>query len=271
MTEATSLIFSVLYKTKKTLTTDLMKGLGCFDLDTLLHDPVSDAVYCFSQLFTSFCLRGYFALDQETECQEEYVSFLDDLRRKNPELHQPTLFVLGTVSFLIEQTSLQSRPLLLKLFRLACLCLHKPFQTLPTVKFGSLDSDGPPSGFVDVVLPVQSYFRNVPNSIESVNSDQSVAVFLRLEPTFVGVGTSDVYSLWDSVDFFGRVGILEQLDPSSTCRRSQKLDPDSKVCDATKPVSSKKSGVSKKMSHLLTGNELTQSAENFLFASSSKF
>ena len=49
--------------------------------------------------------------------------------------------------------------------------------------------------------------------MNSVSSDDSIAAFLRLEPTFVGIGTSDVYSPWDSVDFFGRVGILEQLDP----------------------------------------------------------
>ena len=155
---------------QKTLTTDLKKGLGSFDLDTLLHDPLPHAVYCFSQLFTSFRLRGYFSLDQETECQEEYVSFRLDLRRKYPELHQRTLFVLDTVGFLIEQTSLQIRPLLLKLFRLACLCLGELFQTLPPVKFSSVDSDDPTSGFVDVVLPVQSYFRNVPNGIESIRS-----------------------------------------------------------------------------------------------------
>ena len=143
---AISPIFSVLSKTQKTLTTDLMKGLGSFILDTLLPDPLSHAVYCFSQLFTSFRVREYFSLDQETECQEEYVSFRDDLRRRYPDLHQPTLFILDTVGDLIEQSSLQSRPLLLKLFRLACLCLGELFQTLPPVKFGSVDSDDPTSG-----------------------------------------------------------------------------------------------------------------------------
>ena len=49
-------------QSQKSLTTDLMKGLGSFDLDTLLHDPLSHADYCFTQLFTSFRLRGYFFL-----------------------------------------------------------------------------------------------------------------------------------------------------------------------------------------------------------------
>ena len=258
-------------RNQKTLTTNLMKGLSSFDLDTLLHEPLPNAMYCFSQLFVSFRLRGHFSLEQEIECQEEYASFVDDLRRRYPELRQPTLFIRDTVAFLIEQATLLSRPLLLKLFRLACLCRDEPFQTLPPVKFGSVDSDDPTSGFVDVVLPGQSYFQNVPYSVEAVTFDQSVAAFLRLEPTFVGVGTSDIYSPWDSVDFFGRAEILERLDPDGTCQRSRNLDPATKNANVTKSAESKKSKVSKKMSHLLTRSELSQSAENLLSATSSKF
>ena len=256
---------------QKTLTTDLMKGLASFDLNTLLHDPLSLADYCITQLFTSFRLRGYFTSDQEVECHEEYRSFVDELRRKYPELHQPVLFVRDTVSFLIEQASLHSRPLLHKLFRLASLCLDEPFQTLPLVKFGSVDSNNPTSGFVDVVLPVQSYFHNVTNGMDSVSSDDSIAAFLRLEPIFVGIETSDVYSPWDSVDFFGRVGILEQLDPGRAYSGSQALVSTSKPAVVSKPDRSKTSGPAKKMSHLLDRKELSQSAKKLLSASCSKF
>ena len=248
-----------------------MKGLGSFDLDTLLHDPLSQAEYCFTQLFTSFRLRGYFSFGQEAECHEEYRSFVDELRRKYPELHQPVLFVRDTVSFLIEQPSLHNRPLLHKIFRLASLCLDEPFQTLPPVKFGSVDSDNPTSSFVDVVLPVQSYFKNVTNGMESVSSDDSIAAFLRLEPTFVGVGTSDVYSPWNSVDFFGCAGNIEQLDPSREYSGTEDLASTSKPAVASKPDKSKMSGPAKKMSHLLDGKELAHSAKNLLSASCSKF
>ena len=256
---------------QKTLTTDLMKGLGSFDLNILLHDPLSNADYCFTQFFTSFRLRGYFCSDQDVECHEEYRSFVDKLRRKYPELHQPVLFVRDTVSFLIEQAFLHSRPLLHKLFRLASLCLDEPFQTLPPVKFGSVDSDNPTSGFVDVVLPVQSYFHNVTNGFNSVSSDDSISAFLRLEPTFVVVGTSDVYSPWDSADFFGRVEILEQLDPGRAYSGSQALVSTSKPAAVSKPDRSKTSGPAKKMSHLLDRKELAQSAKKLLSASCSKF
>ena len=95
--------------------------------------------------------------------------------------------------------------------------------------------------------------------MESVSSDDSIAAFLRLEPTFVGVGTSDVYSLWDSVDFFGRAGILEQLDPSRAYSSTQELASTSKPAIASKPDKSKMSGPAKKMSHLLERKELAQS------------
>ena len=248
-----------------------MKGFGSFDLDTLQHGPLPHADYCFTQLFTSLRLRGFFSSGQEAECHEEYKSFVDELRRKYPELHQPVLFVRDTVSFLIEQASLHSRPLLNKLFRLTCLCLDEPFQILPPVKHGSVDSDNPTSGFVDVVLPVQSYFQNVTNCMESVSSYDSIAAFLRLEPSFVGVETSDVYSPWDNVDFFGRAGILEKLDSSRAYSRSQALASMSKPADVGKPDKSKTSGSSEKMSHLLDRKELTQSAKNLLSASCSKF
>ena len=107
--------------------------------------------------------------------------------------------------------------------------------------------------------------------MDSVGSYDSIAAFLRLEPTFVGVGTSDVYSPWDSVDFFGRSGILEQLDPGRAYSGSQALVSTSKPAVVSKPDRSKTSGPAKKMSHLLDRKELAQSAKKLLSASCSKF
>ena len=107
--------------------------------------------------------------------------------------------------------------------------------------------------------------------MDSVSSDDSIAAFLRLEPTFVGVGTSDVYSPWDSVDFFGRAGILEQLDPGRACSGSQALVSTSKPAVVSKPDRSKTSGPAKKMSYLLDRKELAQSGKKLLSASCSKF
>ena len=155
---------------------------------------------------------------------EEYHSFLEDLKRNYPDLVQPTVFISDSVTFLMELPSLRCRPLLFKLFRLACLCLNEPFQILPAVKFGSVDSEDPTSRLVDVILPVESYFRNIPHGVEAMTSDQSIAAFLQLKPNFDGSGLSDVYCPWESVDYFRRAKFLEQLDPNSTCRRVQESD-----------------------------------------------
>ena len=191
------------------------------------------------------------------------MSFVDDLRRKYPELFQLTLFVRDTVGFLVEQAKLP--------FNVAHCCSISFVQLLcaSTILSGPYHQ----SNWAQLIpmLPVQSFFRIVPNGRESFLTDQSIAALLRLEPTFVGIGTSCVYSSWNDVDFFGLAGFLEQLDPSGTCRPSQDSELTSKVPHASKPVKAKKSGVSKKMNHLLTKEELTQSAENLLSASSSKF
>ena len=54
-------------------TTDIVKGLGSFDLGLLLVDPLENAAYCFMQLFTSFRLRGVFQFEEESIYTEEYV------------------------------------------------------------------------------------------------------------------------------------------------------------------------------------------------------
>ena len=67
----------------------IAQGLGSFDLEILLKLPLTLAIRCYSKLFTSFRLRGYFSMDQEFQAQEEYLSFLDELRVKYSEFDQP--------------------------------------------------------------------------------------------------------------------------------------------------------------------------------------
>ena len=80
------------------------------------------------------------------------------MRMKFAEFDQPTLLVPHTIDFLMEQTTLATRPLLLQSFKLACLCLDEPFRPLPPVKFSSINTEDPTSKLVDVILPVQSFF-----------------------------------------------------------------------------------------------------------------
>ena len=67
-------------------TSDFVKRLGSFDLETMLVDPLDQATFCFKQLFSSFRLRGVFQACEETVYLEEYLSFLDELRRLHPDV-----------------------------------------------------------------------------------------------------------------------------------------------------------------------------------------
>ena len=189
-------------------TTVIAQGLGCFDLEILLKSPLALANKCFSKLCMSFRFRGYFVATEETQAQEEYLSYVDELRVKFSEFDQPTLLIPDTITFIMGQTSIQTRPLLLRCFKLACLCLDEPFRSLPAVKFGSVNTDNYASKLIDVILPVQSFFSSVPGSVEAVTSESSISEFLELESTFGWGALSDTYDPWLGMDQFGRADIL---------------------------------------------------------------
>ena len=193
----------------KGLTSGIVKGLGAFDLSTLLVDPPELSTYCLRQLFTSFRLRGYYDSTEETPCYEEYVTFVDSMRQQYSGMSQPTLFIADTVDFLMKQESLQTRPLLYKLFRLSCLCLDVLFLQLPAVKFWNVNSDDPTSQLTDLVRPVQSYSANVAQGVEVMTREEPVSKFLALEP----------------VNFFDRADILKKLDPTGSCQRDPQSQP----------------------------------------------
>ena len=186
------------------------------------------------------------------------------MRQTFPDLIQPTLFVKDTVDFLVAQVSLTSRPLLYKLFRLACLCLDESFESLPVVTFGSVNTEDPTCSQVDVILPVQSYFRNVPRGVETVTSEQSISKFLLLEPDFRTQGLSDVYCPWLSVDYFGRTKLLEQLDPKGSFQPAPPLDLESESFSGSKAKKKKYGALMKKITQLLSETELTRSAEDLV-------
>ena len=188
-------------------TNDLVKILGCFYQYSLLIGP--HATNCHCQLSTSFRLGNTHTSDQETICSEEYLTFLDDLRRNFSFLVQPNLFIPDTNYFLVDSPASHSCPLLHEVFLQVYLCLDESFHSLPAVKFGSVDSDNPTSSLLDVILPVQSYFYNISHRVEAVTTEQSVAEFLQLDTNFGGSVMSDMYFPWGSVDVFGRNKVLE--------------------------------------------------------------
>ena len=156
------------------LTSDIVKGLGSFDLDIMFRCPLSQALYCYKQLFRSFQLRGYFQPDEESIYTEEYLSFLDELRKELPELDQPRVIITDAITYISEHEPLQTRPHLTRIFRLSCLCLDEDYTNMPTVKFGSVRKDDPKSKFIDTIFPVQSFFKNVGRSIDILTTASSI-------------------------------------------------------------------------------------------------
>ena len=175
-------------------TSDIVRGLGSFDLEIMLVDPIEQATYCFRQLFTSFRLRGIFLSDEETLYLEEYLSFIDELRRAHPDVQQPKLLIVDAVEFIPRQDALKARRYLTRIFRLSCLCLDEPRYSFTAVIFGSLNTDDPTSHVFDVVAPIQSYFGEVARGLDTVTSDESIARLLTLKATFGTTGLSNTYS-----------------------------------------------------------------------------
>ena len=178
------------------LTSDIVKGMGSFDLDIMFRSPLSQALYCFKQLFRSFQLRGYYHPDDESICIEEYLSFLDELRKEFPDLDQPIVIISDAVSFISGHVTLQLRPHLTRIFKLSCLCLDQNFNAMTAVKFVPVRTDDPKSMLIDTILPAQSFFVNVGRSIDALTTASSITEFLAFEPTFGGSAFSDTYSPW---------------------------------------------------------------------------
>ena len=192
------------------LTSDIVKGMGSFDLDIIFRSPLSQALFCFKQLFRSFHVRGYYQADDESICTEEYLSFLDELRKEYPDLDQPRVIILDAVAFISGHVTLLSRPHLAWIFKLSCLCLDQGYSAMPPVR-----TDDPKSKLIDTILPVQSFFMNVGRSVDALITATSVSDFLAFEPTFGGSAFTDTYSPWDGLDLFNRTEILATLHPVS--------------------------------------------------------
>ena len=200
-------------------TSDIVKGLGSFDLETLFVDTMEQDAYCFKNLFSSFRLRGVFQSEEETVYIEEYLSFIDELRRTHPEMQQSKLLIADTIDFESRQPALKSRVHLTRIFRLSCLCIDEPRFTFEPVRLGCNKTDEPTSVMFDIVAPIQSYLSNVARGLDTLVSEGSIARFLALEKTFGGTGLSSTYCPWDEMDRFNRAAIQECINSQSTEQR----------------------------------------------------
>ena len=191
-----------------------MRGLGSFDLEILLVHPVEQATFCYKQLFTSFRLRGVIDPGEEPVYTDEYLSFVDELRRLHLDMQQPKLLIADAIDFISKQDALRTRRHLTRILRLSCLCLDEPRFSFPPFKFGSVKTDDPSCVMFDVLAPIQSYLGNVFRGLDTLASDASISRFLLLEQTFGDTALDSTYSPWDSFDHFGRTQIRDGLSSS---------------------------------------------------------
>ena len=106
------------------------------------------------------------------------------------------------------------------------------------------------------------------HGLDVLTSDSSVSRFLLLEQSFGTAGLSDVYSPWDSVDHFGRAQIRQSLEPRGA---SDESGPPVSMTEENVPLQPfhvPKPG--KRRSHLLSGEELTESASRLVASCSKK-
>ena len=177
---------------------------------------MEQASYCFKQLCTSLRLRGVVESSEEPVYTDEYLSFVDELRRLYPDLQQPKLLIADAIYFISGQEALKTGRHLTRIFRLSCLCLDEPRFSFPAVKFDSVTTDDPTCSMFDLLAPIQSFLDHGFRGLDILTSDSSITGSLALELTFGTTGLDSTYNPWDSIDHCGCYQIRECLN---SCRR----------------------------------------------------
>ena len=194
-----------------TMTTNNVRGMACFDPAVMTEMPLDFATQCFSDLYRGFKMRGWVQGTSEQECRDEYIGVLSHLRgTKVPLTSKPDAFH-DMVNILSKLPALKERKHIYHLFRKSCLCLTDKAPSLPVVHFGSARTDAPCCRVTVVVLPVQSFFAHLPQSVPLCTSDQSLEDYLHLSIDFFQTGLDTSYVPWHSVDYFGRSKIHKRL------------------------------------------------------------
>ena len=211
-------------KNHLSFTSELIKGLSCFDPAVMFVLPTTFAATRFVFLYRSFSRRKWVPVADEQPCRDEYLSFIDGLRVTYPDYIKTPELVRDVIDLLAPLASLKERPMLRYLFQLSCLCMTSTRTEFPTVRFGDFTSESASCKFTESVFPVQSYLPAVPGSIDVCVTPDSIARFLSLEESPSEI--SSTYDPWSSVDLSGRVGIYRALyQRFLACQRPRKPSP----------------------------------------------
>ena len=187
----------------------IVRGLGSFDPVALLSLPLEQATYCFSAIYRSFSLRGWFENSPEADARDEYVDFVEYLCQANSGAKDTPEVFTDMVAFLMGMPELKLRKHLFYIFQLSCLCLTSKLPELPAIKFSGVDCNDPRSKLFDVIMPAQSYLANVANSVAVCTSEASPGTFKDLEFRFSSGNVPG--DPWSHVDSFGEANLHKTL------------------------------------------------------------
>ena len=180
----------------------IVRGLGSFDPGTLLSLPIDQATYCFSALYRSCSLRGWLENSPKSDARDEYVDFLECVRKANSGVKDTPEVFTDMVSFLMGMPELKMRKHLFYIFHLSCLRLTSKLPELPAVNFPGVDCSDPRSRLFDVIMPAQSCLVNVANSVAVCTTETSLGTFKDLEARFSSGNVPG--DPWSHVNNFGR-------------------------------------------------------------------
>ena len=193
------------------LSSNIIKGLAAFDPFIMFRRPIEVALRHFDFLYDTFLCRSWVTAANQVACRDEYVSLLDYLRANYSPDFVVTDSARDLIDFLINLDFLQSRRLLIYLFKLSCLCITTISPQYPSVSMGRIDTSGYCDRFTDVVLPSQSHLFAVAGSVPYCRSDAQLANFSLLTASFGQTAFSPDYDRWDNVDQVGRSKIYKSL------------------------------------------------------------
>ena len=102
------------------LSSNIIKGLAAFDPYMMFRRPIEVALRHFDLLYDTFLRRSWVTVANQVACRDEYVSFLDYLRANYFPDFVVTDLARDLIDFMINLEFLQSRRLLIYLFKLSC-------------------------------------------------------------------------------------------------------------------------------------------------------
>ena len=156
------------------MTTNNVRGMACFDPHVMCEMPLEFATGCFNDLYRGFKLRGWVQDTSEQACRDEYISVLTHLRGTRASLSSSPIAIHDVIDFLSALPVLKERQHLSHLFRLSCLCLTSQAPSLPPVSFGNISLSNLSCRSIDVILPGQSFFSNLPQGVPICTSDNAL-------------------------------------------------------------------------------------------------